>query len=105
MKNSNNTIVVGQQVEFNGCIFIATVLEIKGNTATLTYNNTVSDVVTFNKRISSLRPYQQKEIYYNEQEIADRNRVYTEGQVVFSVIGTNGQNGSHVYRNGNIEIK
>jgi hypothetical protein len=97
-----NNILVGQEVEFKGCKYIATVVQIKGKNAILTYDNTANEIETFTKRLSSLKQYKKRDIYYDEQEIANRNRIYNDGQVVFSLLGTSGQNGNYLYINGDI---
>ena len=95
-------LTIGTQVNFNGAMFIATILEIKGKSAVLTYDPSSKQPETFTKRLSSLKPYIRQESYYDEQELAHRNAQYKDGDVAYSIIGTNGNNGTYIWKDGGI---
>jgi hypothetical protein len=96
-KMNTVNLKIGDAVLFNNCFCCATILEINGKTAKLSYLN---EVIT--KRLSSLSLPKEFKVYEDEQEIAHKTAVYKDGEIAFSEINSNGDGGVYVWQNNNI---
>jgi hypothetical protein len=81
---------IGQEVTFSNAYGVNVITGIKGNTATTIEKNTG---FIYKKRLSSLKAYVQKEVYWNEQEIAQP--IHEHGATVCSTLRGDG-NGSRL---------